>query len=220
MDWIVILGKVSIWIILLPLMIGFLALNKLDKDSKLILLIVLLGTVPQVLNPFYKNTASLNFIYNLYTLFEFFIYWYLYYINIQGNNFKRIASAILISFIAISFYLVLKNNMFNSFITVWVIVSNSFQLILAGLCLLTFFYFDDLDLPKSRPLFWFLIGSILYAACTIIFFSLWDYLKRNSNTSISFLNIVHHIFNIGLYLFFTWGFVLNLRKDKLGVVYE
>ena len=217
MPWISILGKISIWIILLPLLIGILGLSKLNKDSVLILLIVFIGTIPQVLNPFIKDSGILKFLYNLYTPLEFLTYWTLFYRNIRPGKLRLIAVLILGLFCFISVSLMLKNNLFSSFVTVWVLVNNSFQLVLAGMCLLTFIYSDDLNFSKEMPLFWFMIGIVLYASCTILFYSLWDYLKRSNDPSITFLNVIHHIFNISLYLFFGWGLYLNIRRSQLVI---
>lgn len=220
MDWVSILGKISIWIILVPLLIGLSVLYKLDRDSRLVLLIIFIGTIPQVLNPFLKGTPALIFLYNLYTPFEFFIYWFLFNANIKGKTLRSTTLVIFYLFIVISIFLVVRNNLFASFTTVWVVVNNCFQLILAGLCLLTFFYSDENDLSRERPLFWYLIGIILYASCTVIFYSLWNYLKRNSDSSVSSLNIIHHVFNITLYVFFSIGLLKNAHRVKLNAVYE
>jgi hypothetical protein len=214
MDWVLILGKISIWIIVVPLIIGFLSLSKFDKDSKLIFLIVFIGTIPQVLNPFLKNTDSLTLLYNLYTPFEFLIYWYLFYSNANANKFRNGNWIILTLFLVLSFYLLFNSNLLEEFITVWVVINNIFQLILVGICLLSFYESDEIDFDKKRPLFWFIIGIISYASCTVIFYSLWNYLKHNPDSIISNLNLIHHIFNILLYIFFTKGFIVNIENDK------
>lgn len=211
MNWVSILGKISIWIILLPLLIGLFKLGKLNRDSKLILLIVLIGTVPQVLNPFIRNSESLIFLYNVYTPLEFGVYWILFRKWVSNKKLSPLYNIILLVFCGISIYIIANKNLFSVFITEWVIVNNIFQLFLICLCLLNFYQEDRLDFFRTGPFFWYLTGIIVYASCTVVFYSLWDYVKRQGE-QIIVLNVIHHVANIFLYLTFSLGLLLD--KDR------
>ncbi len=209
MDWVSILGKVSIWIILLPLFIALIGVNKIKLDSRLILVVVLIGTIPQVLNPFLRNTSILTLLYNIYTPLEFVFYWILFKNKIRDRKFQAVFYGIFLLFGCISLYIISRNSLTDRFVTVWVVINNVFQLLMVCLCLLTYYYEDELDLNIFEPFFWYLLAITLYASCTVVFYSLWDYVKAQGGRT-SVLNLIHHVFNIILYILFSVGLSLDI----------
>ena len=209
MDWISILGTISIWIILLPFIIGIILFKSLNKDSKLILLVVVCGAIPQVLRPFINNTSFLNIVYNLYTPLEFLIYWILFREKILHSKRRNLLNSIVVLFLIVSLYLVIYYGIQARFLNEWVIISNIFQIIFICICLLEFYYSEETTIELSQPFFWFLAGITFYASCTSVFFSLWFFIKNNDNQEFLILNLIHHVFNIFLYIFFSIGLLKN-----------
>ncbi len=120
----------------------------------------------------------------------------------------------LIFFLLISFYLVANNDLSEKFISIWVIINNIFQLLFVCICILTFYYSEEINLNRRIPFFWYILAIMLYASGTVIFYSLWNYLNKNSGPNV--LNSIHHVFNIVLYALFTIGFIVNISKIKSG----
>lgn len=214
MNWVSILGSISIWIILLPAVIGLIFIYKLDTDSRLILLVVLVGCIPQILRPFILNSSFLTILYNIYTPLEFTIYWFLFRNKITSAFRQMILNAMAAIFILISAYLIFQHGIQFRFLNEWVIWNNIFQLTWIGLCLLEYYYSEEAVIDLSRPFFWFLTGITCYASCTAIFYSLWYFIKENRDEQFIVLNSIHHIFNILLYLFFTIGLLRNITLFK------
>lgn len=214
MDWVSVLGAISKWIILLPLTFGLPLFKSLDNDGKIILLVSFIGVIPQIMAPFFREPTLLNILYNLYTPSEFLLYWLFLFSHTKSKISRFVYYFVGLSFVAISVYLLSKNSIATQFISVWVIVNNIFQLILIGVCLLTYYYYDNLEFRLTQPFFWYLIGMILYASCTVIFYSLWNYVKESRTVVFIDLKVVHHVFNILLYLFFSWGLFMNYYREK------
>ena len=214
MDWVSILGAVSIWIILLPFVIGVVLFKKLDSDSKLILLVVISGTIPQVLRPYIDNTSSLNVLYNLYTPLEFAVYWILFRRKIVNASRRKLLYIIAGLFFSLSLFLVSEIGIRARFLNEWVIVSNIFQIVFICLCLLEFYYSEESRIELAQPFFWFLTGITFYASCTSVFFCLWYFIKNNPDEHYQILNLIHHVFNIFLYIFFSVGLVRNISILK------
>lgn len=212
MTWISVLEEFSIWIILLPAITGFLLLKKLDDDSRIIFLVVLLAFGPQVLKSFLDGTRVLTVVYNVYTPMEFIVYWIFFRRKITSQVRKKTLDVIACFFLMISAYLVYQNNIFERFLNEWVVLSNIFQVSWVGLCLLEYYYSEDGLINSSQPFFWFLIAITGYASCTAVFFSLWHLIKNNTGEQFYIVNAIHHIFNTLLYIFFTIGFLKNLNK--------
>jgi len=214
MNWISILEDFSIWIILLPAFTGLIVFRRLDKDSRIIFVVVLLACIPQVLKSFMDGTSLLTAAYNIYTPLEFIVYWILFRQKIISTHRKTILDAMAIVFAIVSVYLIYRYNIRSRFINEWVVLNNIFQVSWIGLCLLEFYYSDESIINSSQPFFWFLIAITGYASCTAVFFSLWHFIRNNSEAQFSIVNAIHHIFNILLYVFFTIGFLKNCKlKD-------
>ena len=70
-----ILHRVSIWIVVIPFLLGCINFKDLNRDSRWIFLLVTVALVPQLMTAFVKNDDSaFNIAYNLYTPIEFFIF--------------------------------------------------------------------------------------------------------------------------------------------------
>jgi len=216
MNWVSILGSISIWIILVPLLIGVASYSKLNYDSKLILSIVLIGTLPQVLRPFINNSSSLTLLYNLYTPSEFIVYYFLFIKKVSLPYFKNIFVTTAVFFLLASLFFIFKQGLLNRFINEWVIINNIFQIIWICLCLMEYYKTEDSVIETNQPFFWFLIGITAYSTCTVVFYSLWYFIKSDSGSQTQILKIIHHIFNIALYVFFSIGLFKNYTLKHLN----
>ena len=210
MSWISILEDFSIWIILLPAITGLILFRRLDKDSQIIFVVVLIGCIPQLLKSFMDGTALLTIVYNVYTPVEFIAYWILFRRKIITPSRKTILDVMAAMFSIVSVYMIYKYDIHSRFINAWVVLRNIFQVSWVGLCLLEYYYSEKSFINSSQPFFWFLIAITGYASSTAIFFSLWQFIKNNQE-QFHIVNAIHHIFNILLYIFFTIGFLKNSK---------
>lgn len=217
MTWISILGMVSIWIILLPLLIGAYRFKNLNKESRIIFTVVLIGTIPQVLRSFLYNTSILTILYNLYTPLEFILYFLLFKYKSGWIITKKILIYSFFIFAALSAFFIFTDGLEKRFLNEWVIVNNTFQMIWVCFCLTEYYKFEDLQIETNQPFFWFLAGITIYATCTVTFYALWYFVQSDSKGSAQLIKIIHHIFNILLYLFFSIGILKNYRRDTVDL---
>ena len=198
MYWVSILRNISVWIILLPLFTGLYMYKILDRDSKLILLVVIGGTLPQILRPFFYDTTILNILYNIYTPFEFIVYWLLFKDKIFRLVLKRIIKLTIIVFFILSFFLISRFGITHRFLSEWVVFNNIIQITWIYLCLMEYYYSDEEFIEKSKPFYWFIIGITVYASCTVVYYSLLSFIKNNPNNQYQIIVIIQNLFNIFL----------------------
>lgn len=205
MTWVSILGNISIWIILVPLFIGMIRYRKLNDDSKIILMVVFVGTIPQVLKPFINGSSTLNVLYNLYTPVEFVCYYLLFKRRaISVLNKKVIASSFYL-FLIISFLFIYKYGLKDRFINELVVVNNAIQLVWICFCLLEFYKNESSSFEISHPFFWFLFGITLYSSCTVVVYSIWLFVESNRSIHRDLIKLIHPFFNTLVYIFFSIG---------------
>ena len=212
MSFISILKYASVWSIILPFIAGIILFKRINTDSKIILLITIGGVIPQILGNIHVLTgAFINITYNLYTPFEFACYAMLFRKKYTFPKLKLIFKLTLLFFSLISLLLLFYNNISTLFLNQWVMVNNIIQLIWVGMYLIQVYLNDELEFNTDQPFFWFLIAITCYASCTTVFYSLWYILLSNAFTKYRFVEIIHHFFNISLYLLFFVGILKNKK---------
>ncbi len=213
MQWVSILGNISIWIILLPLFLGLGGYGKLNRESRIIFFVVLIGTI-QVMKPFIDNSCTYNVLSNLYTPAEFILYFFMFLSKTSSSFNRKFLYGSLLFFSVISIVFVYKQGLCKEFLNVWVIINNTIQICWVCLCLMEYFNNDESVIEIYHPFFWFLSGITAYATCTIAVYSLWYFIKSDSKGPAEFINVIHHIFNILLYVFFSIGILMNYRHKN------
>src|ERR1043165_5296498 len=120
--------QTSIWIIVVPIFIGFINIFNLDKRSKIIFYLVILAGSPQVLTVFFHHTKFLNQIYNVYSLIEFGLIYYFIGSQLQNKISKRIALTIVIFFGMLVVWSITSHGINDRFFNEWVAAANIFYL--------------------------------------------------------------------------------------------
>ena len=215
MNWVSILGDISIWIILTPLLIGVAGFKRLNTDSKLVLAIVVIGSIPQVLRSFYTSSALLTLLYNLYTPCEFIIYYLLFRSKITTRGFRIFFIGTGVAFFLFSSLFIARFGLEKRIINEWVMVNNILQISWICLCLMEYYKNEEITIESYQPFFWFLVGITAYSTCTVVFYCLWYFIKSQSSGQVQLLKVIHHIFNITLYICFCIGLLKNYSKIKI-----
>lgn len=201
-----ILQQISIWIILLPLIIGLWLSKKLSHKSLLILLLVIVATPPQLVSDFLPKGIT-NILYNVYTPVEFLILYFFFKGRFYSKTSKIIFkwSPVLYLLISVAFLLQAKSIQAR-FISEWVSVNNLFYLLWILLYFRDQYLLPEMELSIDDSFCWSLLGIFIYAACTSLHFVLYDIIQK------SFLLTFQSSFNILLYTLFAVSFL----KDKMG----
>lgn len=215
-DWQLILRDISSWSIILPLIIGCLLIRYLSKDSWFILGVVFAGSISQITNFFYPEKEKfLNLIYNIYTPVEFFLIYFLLKLKWHHKGREKVFNGLCLFYIAISAFFISTFDLSKDFISSWAWSNNLIYII--WIVLLLYEQYDTETIFEFSPataLFWFIIGILLYAPCTMTTFFMWDFIHESKTDLAMYLKIIHHIFNINMYVFFTIGFAKDYNQKK------
>lgn len=207
-----VINQISIWSILLPLTIGVLSFKKLNTDSKNILFLVLVDSIPQMARAYLGRTPLLNYFYNIDIAIGFIIVAIFFRENFKGKKNKIYFDILMYCGFIIGSVFVFFLGIKERFINEWVCV-NCFIFTTWNLLLLLELYNDDEMITKVSPsIFTYLIGLFFYTSCTLVIFSLWHYLMNNRNSLLNNLWIIHDAFNVFMYLLFSIGFIIDSRK--------
>lgn len=208
-----IIRTISIWIIVLPVLAGFINYKGLNKDSRWIFLLVLIAAVPQLLTfVIDEHNTLLNISYNLYTLVEMVIIYFLFInkFSQQGNKWVVYSSAVLYLFVALYFFI--NEGFAAKFLNTLVCINNSIYMLWILLLLKEQYQVKESFIVKTNPFMWYLLGMLIYAPCSVIAFALYHYIREQENVVIANLWVIQSICNILLYILFTIGLFIPKQK--------
>lgn len=107
-------------------------------------------------------------------------------------------------------------NMTQRFLNEWVCVNDLFF----ALWCLCYFYqeaFVKIYFETKVSSFYYVLAILIYVSTTILFLSVWFIVKSDAEHSVDELKIIHHIFNITLYILFVFGFITDyMNSEKIN----
>jgi hypothetical protein len=206
---------ISIWIIVLPLVAGFINYKGLNRDSRWIFFLVLAALLPQILTfTINKQTAFLNVSYNCYTLIEFLILYLLFAGKFKQRTHGYIFTITLPVYTVIAVLLLIKNGIATYFLNGLVCINNVVYMIWILLFLKEQYSLPETVIQRTNSFAWYLLALLIYAPCTVIVFALYYYIRKAGNPVLLNLWIIQSVCNILLYIFFTIGLFIQKQQAK------
>lgn len=205
---------ISIWIVVLPAVAGFINYKGLNRDSRWIFLLVCVAVVPQLLTAaLSKQNPLLNISYNLYTVIEFFILYILFRDKLQQRTHRLISNISAIVYLVVFPVMFITYGISTVFLNLLVCAGNLIYMIWILLFLKEQYQAEDSIVQHRSPFAWYLWGLIIYAPCTTIVFALYHYMRDPENELLKNLWIIHSVCNITLYILFTLGLLVRGQND-------
>lgn len=213
-----ILHTVSIWIIVLPFLVGFINFKALNRDSRWIFFLVCIALVPQMFTAILVNeTPLLNLSYNVYTPIELGVLYLLFISKYNRPVTRSVVKATAVLYALACLYFFVSFGVTQKFLSSLVCINNVCYMLWILLLLKQEYSVPETIIQKNNPFTWYLIAIILYAPCTVAHFALYYYIRDVANPLLIGLSAIQSIFNILLYLFFSVG--LFIRKQVKSFVY-
>ena len=203
--------KISIWIILLPVLAGTMNFKGMGKDSRWIFLLVLLAITPQVLTVFDKEDDLLHISYNLYMPLEFFILYKIFSSKYRSKVARYIVG---LSFcVSVAFYLfsAISFGLKASFLNGAACVGNSTYILWSLLLLKQEYESEETLLQRTNPFTWYFIAILLYAPCTLASLAFYYYIRDQNSPILTKVTIIFNLFNILMYIFFSFGLLIRKK---------
>jgi len=208
-----ILSSLSAWSVVLPFVVGCIFIKYFKKDSILLFSIVVIALAPQLIHFFSPRSKIEMLSYNVYTVIEFLVYFSLFRTKILRRETILLFWFIIGAYIVLSAYFVLQLDLMNRFINEIAVMNGIGCLVLIGAYFYETFLFDKGELTRTNPFFWYLIGILIYSACTTLVYSLWQRILDNPDSILKNLWNLQNIFNILTYILFTIGFTATRTKN-------
>ena len=202
--------KVSIWVIVIPFLVGIMNYRGLNRDSRWIFFLVSIAIIPQIFTAvFEEENALLNISYNLYTPIEFSVFFIIFI-----SKYTRSSSLIIIQISSILYFIVCSYffaafGIEEKFLSGLVCTNNIIYMLWILLLLKQEYGADETLIIKGNSFTWYFIAVIFYAPCTVATFALYYYIRDPVNPVRINLSVIQSAFNILLYLFFSIGLLIR-----------
>jgi len=209
-----ILSLTSIFSVLLPLVIGSICFKKLDINSRLVVMLMAIASIPQL-----SSLAKSEYrfvLYNSYMLTDAIFWGYIFFRNSKNQVIRSSIIVVILLQVVAAVYVFIKEGINSRFHSEFVCWSNLVQ----SLLVLSFFYErykrEEIMALEKDPMFWFCLGILIYAPATYFRFAFYGKLK----STVYGLDSIHHLLNAGMYLVFAVGILANvIRISKLRNVF-
>ncbi len=205
-----ILEQISVWIILLPFVVGLICIKKMQISSTIIFILVCVACIPQLLPNTFINSKYFNITYNIYTIAEFGLVLLFFYKNYFFKHIKTIAFASAIVYFFIALYYFFTFSITNEFINQLPCINNLFYVF----WIILFVIETEVEQATKQYSFnthiYFIIGILQYAATSTFIIGI--YHLKHYNSLLNTLWIFQSLPNITMYILFTIGFLFDAKK--------
>lgn len=155
-----------------------------------------------------------NPIYNSYILLECTTYLYFFYKILLSTFIKKlikITILILVAFWVISTFYIFNFYTWNSY---FVLIESLVLVLAASAYYYELFTSKILITLKTHPEFWIATGMLIYYSCNMPYLGTLNYLTKHYKSLSSDLLILLNIFNILMYLLFSYAFICKTIEPK------
>lgn len=205
------LTNISAWSVVLPFVVGCISIKNIKRDSIFIFIVVCIALIPQLIHFYLPKSRTEIISYNLYTVAEFFIYFFLFKTKMLNPITKRLFWFALFSYSSLAVYYIFSFGLTGRFINEIATLNGIACLLMIACYFYETFVFDSGELQRWSPFFWYFIGILIYSACTTLVYSLWQKIHDNPDSILQNLWNLQNIFNILTYILFSIGFLLENR---------
>ena len=192
---------------------------RLDYPFYLKLFSVLLGLtfLVEFFSAFISKSFHLknNFwIYNSFTLIEFWCYAYFYSFIIKIKGSRKIIKGFLWlypMFWATTVFFIFRFNVWNSYV---IIVGSFFSVLFAIMYYHQLIFSDTMIFLRRQPEFWIATGMLVFYLGALPYFGMLNFLVKNYLSAANKLLYILLILNTLMYLLFSYGFLCRIINTK------
>jgi hypothetical protein len=205
------LYTVSAFSALLPLLTGIFIGNRLGRSSRILLVLMLFAAVSQLNAWFNTDEHERWMIFNLYSITDAAIWSFIFFRNSNKTLTRLGIGGVFLLQLSVYFVFIYHNGISGRFFYEFVCLNSFVQLI----WVLAFFYERyKSDLVHSlikEPMFWFCLGLLVYCPTTYFLFVYYK-VVRMDNTEYGDLWSMHSLVNTFMYIIFTMGMYVNIKR--------
>jgi hypothetical protein len=199
-----ILYHISVFSVLVPLITGIIFYNKLDINSRIVLVLLIFASIPQ-LGVYLPGKFVF---YNIYTIADSAIWGYLFFKNSRNKVIRSTIVIIVFLQAILSIYVFSSSGIETRFFSEFACLNSLLQV----LWVLSFVYErykrEEIRVVEKEPMFWFCLGILIYAPATYFRTAFYDDILKTDYAVL----IIHHLANAAMYLVFTIGIFTNVIR--------
>ena len=201
----------SVYSVLIPLFLGLLFINRIDANSKILLVLMTFASIAQIATYVLPENRIWIF-YNGYIIVDAAFWALIFLKNIKTLWIKKLISLLFLTQLIIFLYYVSHGKVAIRFYNDLVCLASLLQVIWIVLFFYERYSKEENAALEKEPMFWFCMGLLLYAPCTYFLFAFYHVINRPGPNPYALLWTLHHILNACMYLIFSIGICVNFKS--------
>ena len=193
-------------------MAGLLIFNKLDFNSKMLILLLACATPPNLSKYIFSDEKHRWIVYNINTLVDSAIWGFIFLRSSRSKKIKILTVFLLcvqaIAFIWTCLFFGIASRFYNEFVC-W-------DSLLQIFWVLSYFYekykYNAVSAFEREPLFWFCLGILIYAPTTYFHFAYFKIIRVDKSPEVANLWNLHSLLNGLMYMIFFIGIIVNRKR--------
>lgn len=194
--------NLSIYSIFLPILLCILLFSRLDRNSRILFILLLLAGFPQLGYRFAVHDVRMV-LYNAYILADVVIWGYIFLINSQNRVLRNLIRMSMLLSIFISLVLFRSTGIECRFYSELICLNSLLQVVFILAYFYSLYLTDQKMELQQKPIFWFSLGLLLYAPVTYFHFAFHSRVSEN-------VAIIHNLMNALMYIIFSIGILANV----------
>lgn len=162
----------------------------------------------------YEINESNNWLYNSFTIIEYWVYGYFFRSILPGRNLQRFIGAYLFIFPIFWFITVFFVFGFRGWNSYVIIFGSLFSVIFSLLFYFRILTSSEIKNLRAIPEFWIATGMLIYYMAALPFFGLLNFLIQYYMNVAKYLLVVIQVLASIMYIIFSYGFLCQIRNTK------
>ncbi len=193
--------NLSIFSIFLPILLSIVLFKRLDRNSTIVFILLLLAVFPQLASRFAARDVRILF-YNVYILIDFVTWGFIFFINSKNRVLRNLIQVSMLFSIIFSLTLFVSTGILYRFYSELICLNSLLQVLFILVYFYSLYLTDQKIELQRKPIFWFSLGLLLYAPVTYFHFAFHSRVSEN-------VAIIHSVMNALMYIIFSIGILVN-----------
>ena len=196
-----------------PFLVGLFLYSKLDRNSKVLLILLFLASVSQLLSYFIVNRSAVWLFFNFYAVVDAIFWAYIFYVNTHNRSIRNAIALIFVIQLAAFLLFAYNNGVTSRFFSEFVCLNSLSQSLFVLLYFLQRYRSEEMSALERQPLVWFSLGLLIYAPTTYFLFAFYDIVRAGNQNQYSYLWSIHDLMNAFMYGVYTIGIYVNVKRN-------
>jgi hypothetical protein len=203
---------VSVFSVLFPVIAGIILFRRIDLNSRVVVLLMLCCSAPQLAAFFIDNKHDVWKFFNLYTVADAVGWGYIFFKNSRQPLIRIIIRSVVSLQVLSAIYIFTRGGLGVRFYYEYVCLNSLLETVWVMCFFYEYYMSENIESFERQSMFWFCLGILIYSPTTYFLFVFYDKVKVSVFPEYANLWTIHSSLNACMYFAFTIGILIGTKK--------